>query len=89
MRVIKEYRDSHHYVSEWEKTELFCPKCGKQEVWNEHGPGDFYDGTEYMCAVCGTSASLDLIHEPDEDSLKIKEQLASGKTATPKTPLGC
>ena len=34
MRVLNEY-DTHHYFDEFEKCQLFCPHCGKQEVWEE------------------------------------------------------
>lgn len=34
------------------KTDLFCPYCGKQEVWDEEDEGDYYVGTEKICIAC-------------------------------------
>jgi transposase-like protein len=35
----------------WTPTELYCPQCGRQEVWNSDGE-DYYDGSEYVCLSC-------------------------------------
>lgn len=35
------------------KTDLFCPYCGKQDMWQEHGDtGDFYLGVSTNCESC-------------------------------------
>jgi predicted RNA-binding Zn-ribbon protein involved in translation (DUF1610 family) len=43
---------SHRGREVWTRNDLFCPKCGKQKVWNCDGPGDYYVGTKYICAEC-------------------------------------
>jgi predicted RNA-binding Zn-ribbon protein involved in translation (DUF1610 family) len=63
-RQSAEKKWSHKYAEEWEKLELFCPKCGKQDVWHETGTGDYYVEEQYMCAACGASFYLPSgIHE--------------------------
>lgn len=43
---------------EYYKTELFCPSCGKQEVWDERGQGDYYQGTTLFCLACNSFFNL-------------------------------
>ena len=43
---------SHSYEEKWEKTELYCPNCGKPEVWHETGGGDYYVGETFICTAC-------------------------------------
>jgi hypothetical protein len=38
----------------WTKTEWFCVGCGCQEVW-EDDCDDYYEGTDFRCAVCDAS----------------------------------
>lgn len=45
---------------EWEKLSLYCPNCGKQEVWHDTGPGDYYTGERYMCKSCAAVFFLPL-----------------------------
>lgn len=33
-------------------TELYCPNCGKRDVWVEDGDGDYYAGPDYGCKAC-------------------------------------
>lgn len=49
---------THWYAEEWEKLELFCPNCGKQEVWHETGPGDYYANETHLCTACEHSFHL-------------------------------
>lgn len=44
---------SHKYTEEWEKLDLYCPKCAAKDVWHETGPGDYYMEEHYMCSSCG------------------------------------
>lgn len=41
MKVLNEY-PTHHYWEDYEKSELFCPNCGIQSVWQEQSEGDYY-----------------------------------------------
>ena len=42
----------HSHMEEWEKTELFCPHCGKRGVWHDTGGGDYYVGETFICPAC-------------------------------------
>ena len=56
-----DYLDNHGhcmYSEELEKTELFCPNCGKKGVWVEKNEGDFYNGPNYVCIECNYVFSL-------------------------------
>lgn len=90
MKVLNEYPCSHHYWDEFEKSRYFCPNCGKQEVWEEQGAGDYYVGVTYICAACGAKFDLpsgaDPVTEPN-DQLRAK-QLREGYTAEPTTKKG-
>lgn len=47
------YEAGHTYDESWEKTDYFCPGCGKPHVWHETGPGDYYVGEQFLCLKCG------------------------------------
>lgn len=34
------------------KGELFCPKCGKQSIYEEQEEGDYYLGSDFYCSEC-------------------------------------
>lgn len=89
MKVVNEFK-SHHYVVEFLKSKLYCPNCGKQEVWEEQGGGDYYLGVDYICTSCGSKSHLDSVHIPNNESnhVGILEQLKSGVTNEPKTNRG-
>jgi len=81
MRVIDQY-DNHHYEGEWDKVDdTFCPSCGKQEIWNESGPGDYYVGSTYLCTACGSEHYLD--HSDSKGKASILKQLRTGITDKP------
>lgn len=46
------YALGHSYPETWCKGALFCPHCGKQEVWEEQGEGDYYVGASFLCIAC-------------------------------------
>src|ERR1700684_966615 len=46
------YEFSHSSPETWEKIDMYCPACGKQEVWKEDSAGDYYVGEGYICAAC-------------------------------------
>lgn len=93
IKVINEYHfpksliknDGHHYEEEWTKTEMFCPNCGKQEVWSGDG-ADYYVGTQYLCTNCIHSSYLDGTSKViEENTLSIIEQIKTGIAITPST----
>ena len=60
---------SHKYTETWKKIEMYCPSCGKQEVWQEQSSGDYYVGEGYICVDCESCWTIqgpDKIHEKDE-----------------------
>ncbi len=96
MKVLNEYHHpnavvptpGHHYIEEWGKTTLFCPNCGKQEVWSGGG-ADYYQGSTYICTACAHSNCLDF-NGPvtDQNYLDIIKQLQIGIMSVPTTPSG-
>lgn len=44
---------SFHRNEWWFKTQLFCPICGKRNVWEEDSAGDYYAGPAILCLDCG------------------------------------
>jgi predicted RNA-binding Zn-ribbon protein involved in translation (DUF1610 family) len=88
MKVLLEFRNSHHYIAEYEKSKYFCPNCGKQEVWEEQGEGDYYAGSSYICTSCSYTSYLDRTMKADSAWAKIPEQLISGVMTTPTTEKG-
>lgn len=43
---------NHQYTERWAKTEVYCPRCGKQEVFANSGGGDYYTGEQHICTAC-------------------------------------
>ena len=79
--VVEDY-GTHKYNRTYEKCDLFCPNCGKQEVWEELGSGDYYQGVTYLCIACNNSHSLDnTCCEFDKDSVNysVVRQILGGK----------
>lgn len=90
MKVLNEYVGSHHYVERWEKCDYFCPNCGKKEVWEEQGGGDYYAGVDYVCVACDHFFYLPsgTFTRKDKNQITILEQLKTGKTNEPTTRPG-
>ena len=89
MKVLLEF-NTHHYYRKYYKTEWYCPNCGKQEVWDESGEGDFYAGTTSYCTECGFQCNL--LGGPskitEKSYLNIVDQIRSGITLIPITKPG-
>ena len=92
MKILNEYPNSHHYIEEYAKTQYYCPNCGKQEVWNEVGEGDYYLGSDYVCTECNFLLHLDSSGKVGpycmSNVLGIIKQLKTGVTNTPTTRKG-
>lgn len=90
MKVLLEFNKRHHYFEEYYKTERYCPNCGKQEVWDSLGEGDYYQGTTSYCTACSFGCCLLGGPGPTEDPayLKVIEQLKTGSTHVPTTKKG-
>jgi hypothetical protein len=70
-----------HIIKDYLKIDLFCPHCGKQELWESCGGGDYYVGVESLCINCGCVAYLDPCgSEPSEDPSN-KARILQIKTA--------
>jgi len=85
VKVLNEY-PTHHYMEEYCLDALYCPDCGKQQIWAEQSPGDYYCGPIYLCAACGCNFTIQGPHHDAND--KRIDQIRSGITATPTTPVG-
>lgn len=44
---------THSYKEVWRRGNCHCPMCGEKGVWQEDGKGDYYVGSQLMCAACG------------------------------------
>ena len=58
VKIDVKYSSGHVYAYEYIETEFFCPICGEKAVWVEVGPGDFYEGPDYICHKCGGGFAL-------------------------------
>lgn len=69
--VSVKYPLGHSIDFTYEKVDLFCPKCGGNNVWNEAGSGDYYAGTRYACLSCKTYSYLDSsgLDSPENDQV--------------------
>lgn len=90
MKVLLEFSGSHHYWENYEKTDWFCPHCGKQEMWDSTGSGDYYTGTTSYCTACNFSSQLlgGPVLETHPAYLGIIDQLKSGVAREPTTGKG-
>jgi hypothetical protein len=53
------YAAGHSHKEVWHReVDLFCPWCGKPEVWAEDGGGDYYVGPAHICLACGEGFTL-------------------------------
>lgn len=68
------YVYSHSYPETWNKIDMYCPACGKQEVWQEDSAGDYYVGEGYMCAACGSDWTIQGPVPHDEEPRLIDSQ---------------
>lgn len=54
MKVAIKYPSGTIIESDWNKSDLYCPSCGKKEVYEESsGGGDYYCGESHICISCG------------------------------------
>jgi DNA-directed RNA polymerase subunit RPC12/RpoP len=52
VRQIRHFRqDGSHWIEAYERTEYFCPKCGKQGLWVATHE-DYYIGKIGVCEHC-------------------------------------
>lgn len=85
VKVCHEYAGSHHYMKTFAKTEHYCPGCGEQQVWVDEGPGDYYLGSDYVCANCCFLCFLETSNKADQE---VCRQIRDGVTRQPSTPRG-
>lgn len=45
-------KGTHTYKQSVSPTTLYCPACGKQDVWKDDGAGDYYVGPTFYCRSC-------------------------------------
>lgn len=80
---------SHEYTESWEKTELFCPACGKREIHEEQDYGDYYVGTWFLCAACGAGFHLPTHPEPRPMDEQDQQRLAAIRDTSNPAPHRC
>lgn len=61
------YEAGHSYTSWFEKTEIYCPNCGKRDVWKNDDGGDHYVGEDYYCLDCNSEFNLPRLSVPDDE----------------------
>jgi predicted RNA-binding Zn-ribbon protein involved in translation (DUF1610 family) len=44
--------DPISYDETWEKLAIYCPNCGKNEVWRDTASGDYYVEELHLCSAC-------------------------------------
>jgi hypothetical protein len=65
--VVITYPQGYQSTSNWEHSkDLFCPSCGKQDVWVEEGSGDYYVGNEHICASCAVQFTIPTLSDIQE-----------------------
>lgn len=63
------YKAGHSYEETWELSgELFCPHCGKRDVWVEQSGGDYYVGQQHLCSECRWTFYLPTIAEANDEN---------------------
>jgi hypothetical protein len=67
------YEFSHSYPETWEKVDMYCPACGKQEVWQEGSAGDYYVGECYTCAACESEWTIQGPHDAKNKNISYSQ----------------
>ena len=81
IKNVSQNYGTHSYERDYKKTELYCPNCGKQEVWEESGGGDYDKGTEHICIACSHNSFLDSFKT---DHPEVVEQIKAGVAKSDK-----
>ncbi len=75
--INKKYKLGHSIKHRYGKIEdLFCPKCGKKDLWQSMDSGDYYIGSESICVNCSSISYMEntALNSSDEYEIKhIKE----------------
>lgn len=75
-KVTIKYELGHSYDFIYEKSNLYCPVCGEQAIWEEQGNGDYYEGVNYSCVNCDASFTLPSLSKNDTtEGKQLIEQL--------------
>lgn len=65
-RIFKEIRPMTMVKNE----KMFCPKCGKKEVWIWQEGEDFYVGKDHICLLCEHHFTIQTYEDGSYDELK-------------------
>jgi hypothetical protein len=90
MKVLNEYKGSHHYYENYERDDSFCPSCGRKGgVWVATS-GDYYVGGTWLCILCDSKwyCPIGILRIADENLIKQAQQLKTGKIDKPTTKKG-
>jgi len=67
---------THKDIEEVSPTKLFCPYCGKQDVWQEDRLGDFDVGPQIYCRTClRTGHVIQWDHQHDIGGTSVTSQI--------------
>lgn len=55
---FQDYFGRGNHTKTYEKTNHYCPSCGKRETWTDNGAGDYYEGPTFLCTNCEIAFTL-------------------------------
>ncbi len=58
MEVRRFREDGSYYGNDLEESDIMCPNCTKDNVYNDIGDGDYYEGVTYYCLSCNFSFTM-------------------------------
>lgn len=87
VEVTVKYAAGHSISFTYDETDLFCPNCGKQNVWVESGEGDYYQGPAHYCISCEWYFTMPGIGTPGEAGLQIVAQIRAARLPPPQAPI--
>ena len=66
LKVIKKYGwgEAEELL---EKTILYCPSCGEQNVYIEKSEGDYYQGPSHYCTSCRVEFTMPSYRDMNDD----------------------
>lgn len=71
--VTVKYDAGHSYDFDYKKEVMFCPNCGKREIWVECSDGDYYMGPQHVCSNCDFSFCMPSAGRNDQIAIQLKE----------------
>lgn len=63
------------YTESWERTKLWCPRCGGEGVWIEAGDADIE--FDHLCVSCGHTFCYSEVRLRETQEPAMRERLAA------------